>query len=60
MIREDTAVAVMDAVKRGMIEPMVRLKSNISKQKRTPARGALNIPEIAAAAPQHTKSVILR
>ncbi len=35
------------------------LKSRISSTKRTPARGALNIPATAAAAPQTRSTVIL-
>ncbi len=60
MIREDTTVAVMEAVSRGIKEPIVRLKSSISKQKSTPARGALNMPAMAAAVPQQTRRVTLR
>ena len=50
MIREETTVAVIEAVSKGIREPMVRLKSRISKQNNTPARGALNMPAMAAIA----------
>ena len=43
----------------GIIEVIEMLKSRISSTKRTPARGALNIPATAAAAPQPSSTVIL-
>ena len=52
---------VADTVERsnGIIEFIEILKRRISRTKRTPARGALNIPATAAAAPHPKRMVML-
>ena len=55
----DTTVADTVDSSSGIIEVIEMLKRRISSTKRTPARGALNIPDTAAAAPQPSRMVML-
>ena len=53
-------VADMELSRRGRMPDIDRLKSRISRVKRTPDRGALKMPATAPAAPQPSISVIPR
>ena len=56
--RYETVVAVIAEITKGNIDVIDILKSNISNVKSTPARGDLNIPATAPAAPHHKSMVI--
>ena len=55
----DTTVADTVERSRGIMEFIEMLKRRISRTKRMPARGALNIPATAAAAPHPRRIVML-
>ena len=56
----ETTVAEMVEINSGSMEFMDTLKRRISIVNSTPARGALNIPAMAPAAPQPSRIVMLR
>ena len=58
-IYDTTAADTVDS-NRGIIEFIEILKRSISKVKSTPARGALNMPAMAPAAPHPIRMVIPR